>query len=56
MVLGIPLSTSLPPDKLVWACTAKGKFTVRSAYHLIMEDSRQGREGASSDNTEVRQI
>nr|XP_023883659.1 uncharacterized protein LOC111995948 [Quercus suber] len=56
MVLGIPLSTSLPLDKLVWACTVKGEFTMQSAYHLIMDDSRQGREGESLDNTEVRQI
>jgi hypothetical protein len=25
------------PDQIVWACTKKGIFTVRSAYHLAKE-------------------
>lgn len=58
MVLGIPLSIRLPPDKLVWACTANGKFTVRNAYCLIMNESRTvgGGGGENSDDTEVRQV
>ena len=41
MVPGILLSSRLPPDKLVWACTTNGKFTVCNVYHLVMDDSRQ---------------
>lgn len=56
MVLGIPLSISLPPDKLLWACIANENFTVHSAYNLIMEEIRNTRGGESSDETVLRQV
>ena len=31
-ILSIPLSISMPLDRLVWSATSNGKFTVKSAY------------------------
>ena len=36
-ILSIPLSSCLPQDKLVWAYTPKGKFTVRSVYKITLD-------------------
>lgn len=46
----IPLSIRLPEDKLVWAATPNGLFSVRNAYKLVVEDSQPNNRGASSDN------
>ena len=35
-ILSIPLSVHLPYDRLVWAYTSKGQFTVCSAYKLVV--------------------
>ncbi|KAL0000259.1 hypothetical protein SO802_019861 [Lithocarpus litseifolius] len=43
-ILSIPLSTRMPRDKLVWAGTANGQFTVKSAYWLAMSMSRGAQE------------
>jgi hypothetical protein len=37
VILGIPLSPSLPRDCLIWRGTTTGMFTVYSAYHLAKE-------------------
>jgi hypothetical protein len=37
VITGIPLSPSLPPDRMFWIGTIDGRFTVRSAYHLGKE-------------------
>ncbi|KAL0003498.1 hypothetical protein SO802_017279 [Lithocarpus litseifolius] len=50
----IPLSTHLPPDKLIWAATTNGSFSVRSAYKLAMELSRSDNAGSSSDGSGLR--
>jgi hypothetical protein len=34
MILNIPLSPCLPPDRLIWKDSKDGKFLIRSAYHL----------------------
>ena len=38
-ILSIPLSVRMPQDKLVWAFTSKGNFTVRSVYKITVADS-----------------
>ena len=35
-ILGIPLSSRLLVDHLIWVYTPKGKFTVRSAYKVAL--------------------
>ena len=37
LIASITLSSHLPDDKMVWALTSNGKFSVRSTYHLAME-------------------
>ena len=37
-ILCIPLSNRLPPDKVIWAANRNGRFFVRSAYRLAMEE------------------
>jgi hypothetical protein len=37
VIVGIPLSSSLPPNRMVWRGTTNGSFTVKSAYHLGKE-------------------
>ncbi|XP_075654821.1 uncharacterized protein LOC142624991 [Castanea sativa] len=37
-ILGIPLSSSNTPDRLVWAENRSGKFTDKSAYALALEE------------------
>ena len=34
VILSIPINQSLLDDALVWACTKKGIFMVKSAYHV----------------------
>ena len=46
-ILSIPLSTRMPRDKLVWAGTSNGQFTVKSAYWLAMSMSSAAQEGTS---------
>uniref|UniRef100_A0A7N2L004 RNase H type-1 domain-containing protein n=1 Tax=Quercus lobata TaxID=97700 RepID=A0A7N2L004_QUELO len=48
-ISSIPLSNSLPFDKLIWTGTSNGLFIVRSAYKLAME-SYGNSGGASSSN------
>lgn len=51
-ILSIPLSACLLEDKLVWAYTPKGKFTVCSAYKLAIYDFAEGcMEGTSNEES-----
>ena len=51
-ILRIPLSVHLPYDRLVWAYTSKGQFTVCSAYKLAMaENLAEGTAGVSDVDT-----
>lgn len=40
-ILSIPLSVTGQEDRIIWRGTAKGIFTVRSAYYMAMEDKTQ---------------
>ena len=55
-IKSIPLSVRLPPDKLVWAETANGKFTVKSAYHLAVSISSSDSRGSASDCSQLRRF
>jgi hypothetical protein len=50
VIASMPLCPSLPPDKLVWLGNTYGVFSVRSAYHMGMENIFRGRGSASSDS------
>ena len=53
-ILSIPLSAHLPEDKLVWAYTPKGKFTVGSAYKLAVSNFSEGcMEGTSNRESQI---
>lgn len=52
-ILNIPLSVRLPHNRLMWAYTPKGQFTVSSAYKLVVvENLEEGTAGASDDDTQ----
>uniref|UniRef100_A0A2N9EQ08 Reverse transcriptase domain-containing protein n=1 Tax=Fagus sylvatica TaxID=28930 RepID=A0A2N9EQ08_FAGSY len=36
----IPLSDRAPPDRLIWHATRDGNYTVRSGYHMLLQNSR----------------
>lgn len=44
LILGIPLSVRSREDKLVWAPFKDGKYSVRSAYRLLRNDSIDNRD------------
>ena len=54
MIKGIPLSSRLPADKLIWAEASDGKFSVKSAYKLALRISDSGEQGASSERNQVK--
>ena len=56
IIKSIPLSTHSPPDKLIWAATTNGLFSVRSAYRLAMEASRFDTTGSNSDGSGLRKF
>lgn len=50
----IPISSCLPADKLIWAKASNGKFSVKSAYGVVMQLSKSVHHGASSDSNQLR--
>ena len=48
-ILSIPLSSCLPRDRLVWAYTPKGKFTVRSVYKISLDKAMNSGVGEPSN-------
>ncbi|KAL4615193.1 hypothetical protein ACB092_07G106400 [Castanea dentata] len=44
-ILSIPLSYRLPMDRLVWAYTPRGVFTVRSVYKVALSSCNNGLHG-----------
>ena len=53
-IRSVPLSNSLPPDKLIWTGTSNGLFTVRIAYKLALECSGDSGSNSSSDDSHLR--
>ncbi|CAJ2627787.1 unnamed protein product [Trifolium pratense] len=53
-ILNIPLSWRLPDDKKVWSWERNGNYSVRSAYHLLKEETlRDIPEPSTAGNTEI---
>ena len=54
MIKSIPISSRLPPDKMIWAATPNGKFSVKRAYSIAMQQENRVDQGASSDNNQIQ--
>ena len=54
VIKGIPISSHLSTDKLIWAETPNGKFSVKSAYEVAMRLSKHADQGASLDQSQMR--
>ena len=54
-ILGIPLSHRSPTDSLVWEATKNGVYSVRSGYHLLLNESHQ-EDPSPSDTTQMSQL
>ncbi|KAK9987987.1 hypothetical protein SO802_028226 [Lithocarpus litseifolius] len=54
-ILSIPLSIRKPPDRMVWAFTPKGQFTVNSAYKVALSPSQASTSplGSTSNNQQT---
>ena len=55
-IKSIPLSIQPPEDRLMWAESANGLFSVRSAYKLAMNLSRPTNHGSSSDDSQTKKF
>ena len=53
VIKSLPLRSRLPQDKLIWAVSPSGSFSVRSTYTLAMKCSHPANMGASSNNNQV---
>ena len=56
LIESIPLSVTLPADKLVWAETSTRNFTVRSAYKLAVNVFTTATNGTTSDGSLLRKF
>ena len=56
LIKSIPLSANLPTDKIVWAKTTNGNFTVRSAYKLATSLFKSTTSGTTSDGSLLRKF
>ena len=56
LIKSIPLSVALPLDKLVWAETNNGKFTVGSAYKLVVTLFKSRNHGTTSNGSLLRKF
>ncbi|XP_075661932.1 uncharacterized protein LOC142631608 [Castanea sativa] len=55
-ILGIPLSSSSTHDRLIWAENRSGKFTIKSAYALALEEKTHNTRANCSDESIRRKI
>ena len=55
-IKSIPLSIQPPEDRRIWAESANGVFTVRSAYILAVNLSRSANYGVSSDDSQMKKF
>ena len=53
-ILSIPLSVRMPQDRLVWAFTPKGNFTICNAYKIVVAESMETcMEGTSNGENHI---
>ena len=50
LILSIPLSARLPPDRLIWSHTPTGVFTTRSAYKMLANSALANNASSSNPN------
>ncbi|KAK7843168.1 putative ribonuclease h protein [Quercus suber] len=55
-ILGIPLSSTSTSDRLVWAENKSGKFTVKSAYTLVLDEQKGSGLGHCSNGMARRKL
>ena len=53
-ILSIPISSKLPGDRLIWAGTNNGGFTVQSAYKVAILLYQLGDVATTSSNSQQR--
>ena len=54
VIMGIPLSERLPPNKITWALTPSGMFTTGSAYKLLIACDSASNAGTSNPESQRR--
>ena len=52
VIKSIPINSRLPANKLIWAESPNGHFSVRSAYAVEVRLSRPGNFSATSNNSQ----
>jgi len=52
LILNLPLCDQWPQDKLIWHYMTNGVFSVKSAYHLIVQD-RANQEGEQPEQNSL---
>ena len=55
-ILGLVLSSRLPEDRLVWAPSSNGRFSIRSDYMIAMDMKEEGLKGAVSDGSRLKRF
>ena len=56
LIKRIPLSTTLPVNKIVWAETTNRNFTVKSAYNLVARLFKSTKCGTTSNGSSLRKF
>lgn len=54
LILGIPLSTRMPPGNICWGITPNGNFSTKSAFKMIVAMDNNGEAGSSSPDSQQK--